>query len=73
MGGSKKHGYTCAASCVTNPPVWLGKIILFSLLVLDDGHWREINVDMFNATSAMHFCGQKNKLPISKFDGELRV
>ena len=75
VSGNKLHGYTFIASHA-HPNVMLGKIHSQSRVVPNDGHWIEIDSDMFTAVFAIHASGHKvkffpdnrRKLPIiSKF------
>jgi len=70
LSGDKKHGYQFAGTCA-HPYVWLGQFQLQSRLVPNDGNWREIEVEMFNAVSALHVTGNVVEFPEDCSNGEL--
>jgi hypothetical protein len=68
--GDKKHGYQFAGTHA-HPYVWLGQFQLESRIVPNDGNWKEIEMEMFNAVAAFHVTGNVVEFPEDCSNGEL--
>lgn len=62
IGGTKKSGYWFVASHA-NPCAFLGRIMMLSRIVPNDGTWTEIDETLFDITAGCHITGHAVKIP----------